>query len=60
MGLDHYRNGLEVTLHRDLIDAPLHWKRPRHLSALEVEADFGRMLLLIGLTYRGRIQRGDI
>lgn len=29
MGLDRYRNEFQVTLHPDLIDLPLRWKRPR-------------------------------
>jgi len=29
MGLDRYRNEFQVTLHRDLIDLPLSWKKPR-------------------------------
>lgn len=29
MGNDNYRNGFEVTLHPQLIDAPLSWKKPR-------------------------------
>jgi len=31
MGQRRYRNGLEVTLHPDLINAPLKWKRPRRI-----------------------------
>lgn len=29
MGADRYRNGFKVTLHRDLIELPLAWKKPR-------------------------------
>jgi len=29
MGNGRYRNGFEVTLHHDLIEAPLKWKKPR-------------------------------
>ena len=29
MGQDRYRNGFKVTLQPDVVDAPLHWKRPR-------------------------------
>jgi protein gp37 len=29
MGLARYRNGFRVTLHPDLLDAPLYWKKPR-------------------------------
>ena len=29
MGVDRYRNGFQVTLHRDLIDLPKAWKYPR-------------------------------
>lgn len=29
MGSDRYRNGFEVTLHPDLLDAPRRWRQPR-------------------------------
>ncbi len=29
MGTHRYRNGFEVTLHEDLINAPMKWKNPR-------------------------------
>jgi protein gp37 len=29
MGLERYRNAFQVTLHHDLLDAPLSWKKPR-------------------------------
>jgi protein gp37 len=29
MGAARYRNGFELTLHRDLIDLPTRWRRPR-------------------------------
>lgn len=29
MGLERYRNDFKVTLHRDLIDLPFSWKKPR-------------------------------
>lgn len=29
MGVDKYKNGFEVTLHPDLLEAPLSWKKPR-------------------------------
>jgi protein gp37 len=29
MGLPRYRNGFRVTVHPDLLAAPLHWKKPR-------------------------------
>lgn len=29
MGSDRYRNGFKVTLHPDLLEVPLHWKKPR-------------------------------
>lgn len=29
MGQERYRNGFEVTLQPDVVDLPLHWKRPR-------------------------------
>src|SRR4030042_1341655 len=29
MGLTRYRNGFRVTLHPDLLEAPLHWKKHR-------------------------------
>lgn len=29
MGVDRYRNNFEVTLHEDLLDAPMKWKAPR-------------------------------
>jgi len=29
MGLDRYRNEFKVTLHPDLVDLPLSWKKPR-------------------------------
>ncbi len=28
MGMDRYRNGFELTMHEDLIAAPLKWKKP--------------------------------
>lgn len=28
MGMDRYRNGFELTMHEDLIAAPLNWKKP--------------------------------
>ena len=31
MGQPRYRNGFEVTLHPDLLDLPLRWKRPRSI-----------------------------
>jgi protein gp37 len=29
MGLTRYRNGFRVTVHPDLLDAPLNWRKPR-------------------------------
>ena len=29
MGVKRYRNGFEVTLHEDMIDTPLKWKKPQ-------------------------------
>ena len=29
MGLEKYRNGLNVTIHPDVLKEPLRWKRPR-------------------------------
>ena len=29
MGVQRYRNGFRITLHEDLIEAPLKWKQPR-------------------------------
>jgi protein gp37 len=29
MGMDRYRNNFRVTLHEDLISAPLHWVKPK-------------------------------
>jgi protein gp37 len=29
MGLERYRNAFQVTLHHDLLDVPLSWKKPR-------------------------------
>lgn len=29
MGNPRYKNAFEVTIHEDLIDAPLHWKKPQ-------------------------------
>ncbi len=29
MGVDRYRNNFEVTLHEDLLEAPMKWKAPR-------------------------------
>jgi protein gp37 len=29
MGVERYRNGFAITLHEDLLDLPLRWKRPR-------------------------------
>lgn len=48
MGVERYRHGFEVTLHEDLLDAPLKWIKPRmvfvnSMSDLfheEVPADF--------------------
>jgi len=31
MGNPRYRNGFEVTLHRDLLDEPFRWRRPRRV-----------------------------
>jgi protein gp37 len=31
MGQHRYRNGFEVTLQNDLVDAPLHWRQPRRI-----------------------------
>jgi protein gp37 len=31
MGQPRYRNGFKVTLHRDIIDLPLHWRKPRSI-----------------------------
>jgi len=31
MGTERYANGFDVTLHEDLLDAPLSWKRPRRI-----------------------------
>src|SRR5690606_22597804 len=31
MGVKRYQNGFQVTLHPDLIDLPLRWKKPRKL-----------------------------
>ena len=31
MGQPRYRNGFEVTLHRDIVDLPLHWRKPRSI-----------------------------
>lgn len=31
MGQPRYRNGFQVTLHKDLIDLPLHWRKPRSI-----------------------------
>lgn len=31
MGNPRYRNGFNVTLHHDLIDTPLRWKKPRRI-----------------------------
>lgn len=31
MGNPRYRNGFDVTLHHDLIDKPLSWKKPRRI-----------------------------
>src|SRR4030042_4129505 len=31
MGLVRYRNGFRVTVHPDLLDAPLNWRRPRRI-----------------------------
>ncbi len=29
MGIKRYKNGFDVTLQKDILDAPLHWKKPR-------------------------------
>jgi protein gp37 len=29
MDMDRYRNGFQLTLQEDLLDAPLHWRKPR-------------------------------
>lgn len=29
MGLEHYKNGFRLTIHEDVVDAPLLWKKPR-------------------------------
>lgn len=29
MGLEHYKNGFRLTMHKDVIEAPLLWKKPR-------------------------------
>jgi len=29
MGQENYQNGFEVTVHEDILDAPIHWKKPR-------------------------------
>jgi len=31
MGQPRYRNGFKVTLHRDIVDLPLHWRTPRSI-----------------------------
>jgi protein gp37 len=31
MGQERYRNGFRITLHQDLIEKPLHWKRPKYI-----------------------------
>jgi protein gp37 len=31
MGQSRYRNGFKVTLHHDIVDLPLHWKKPRSI-----------------------------
>jgi protein gp37 len=31
MGQAKYKNGFKVTLHNDVIDLPLSWKKPRHI-----------------------------
>src|SRR2546421_6755791 len=31
MGTERYANGFDVTLHEDLLHAPLAWKRPRRI-----------------------------
>ncbi|PRX40907.1 protein gp37 [Planifilum fimeticola] len=31
MGVERYRNGFQLTLHWDLIDLPLRWKKPRKI-----------------------------
>jgi protein gp37 len=31
MGQDRYRNGFRITLHMDLIEQPLHWKKPKYI-----------------------------
>ncbi len=29
MGVKKYRNGFDLTIHEDVLEAPLHWKKPR-------------------------------
>lgn len=31
MGSKRYLNGFNLTVHEDLFEAPLHWKKPRHI-----------------------------
>jgi protein gp37 len=31
MGQERYRNGFKVTLHQDLIEQPLFWKKPKYI-----------------------------
>jgi protein gp37 len=31
MGLSRYRNGFDVTMHRDLVDLPIRWKKPQSI-----------------------------
>jgi protein gp37 len=31
MGQPRYRNGFKVTLHLDIVDLPLHWRKPRSI-----------------------------
>jgi protein gp37 len=31
MGVERYRNGFQVTLHPDLLDAPIKWRKPRKI-----------------------------
>jgi protein gp37 len=31
MGQERYRNGFRITLHKDLLEQPLHWKRPKYI-----------------------------
>jgi protein gp37 len=31
MGQDRYRNGFRITLHEDLLEQPLNWKKPKYI-----------------------------